>query len=286
MDGRLRGTEFRDHIGRNRGPADLFGVILAARRPDAGFRALDRKLTVNREAVLDVKTGAAELAHPRGHLDGVAELHRLEEIGARVDQWNAHDAEGAGELMRLYAERCLEHFPGVGVEDLEEAAVEHDAGWIALAPFDGQLPAVSERRHAGCLSSDDPLLYSGQCLTCHARVRPVPSASSLSSFSSDPATRPHPATAFPRGTHGGGCATHAAARPACAARCRGRPAASQDPRVRSPSSSAGSARARMAWKTTASISSRPADNIRGRRSSRARARCGRSDRASAGWRGW
>src|SRR6476646_9781757 len=203
MDGRLRGTEFRDHIGRNRGPADLFGVILAARRPDAGFRALDRKFTVNREAVLDVKTGAAELAHPRGHLDGVAELHRLEEIGVRVDQWNAHDAAGAGELMRLHAERCLEHFPGVGVEDLEEAAVEHDAGWIALAPFDGQLPAVSERRHAGCLSSDDPLLYSGQCLTCHGRVRPVPSASSLSSFSSDPATRPHPATAFPRGTRGG-----------------------------------------------------------------------------------
>ncbi len=63
--------------------------------------------------------------------------------------------------MRLHAEGGLEHFPGVGVEDLEVAAVEHDAGRIALAPFDGQLPAVGERRHAGCLGSHDALRYSG-----------------------------------------------------------------------------------------------------------------------------
>src|SRR5512144_3119220 len=88
------GTEFRDHIGRNEGPADLFGVVLAARRPDAGFRALDRERVVDREAMLDVETGTAELAHPRSHLDGVAEPDRRDEIGARVDQRDADDAEG------------------------------------------------------------------------------------------------------------------------------------------------------------------------------------------------
>src|SRR5205814_6758524 len=71
--------------------------------------------------------------------------------GAHVDQRSSHDAECIRELVRLHAERRLEHLPGAGVEDFEEAAVEHDAGRIALAPRDGQLPAVNERRHSVCL---------------------------------------------------------------------------------------------------------------------------------------
>src|SRR5262245_37665014 len=148
---RLRG-EFRDDISRNGDTADLFGVVLAACRPDTGFPALDRKFPADRKPMLDVEARAAERAHPGCYLDRVAESDGLDEIGARVDQGNADDAESAGEVLRLHAERRLEHVPGVGVEDLEEAAVENDAGRIALAPFDGQLPAVGER-HACCLRS-------------------------------------------------------------------------------------------------------------------------------------
>src|SRR4029078_2994043 len=75
-------------------------------------------------------------------------------MGARIDQRDADDAEGSGEVLRFHAEGCLEHVPGAGVEDLEEAPVEPEAGRIALAPFDGQSPAVGER-HAVCLRSHD-----------------------------------------------------------------------------------------------------------------------------------
>ena len=44
--------------------------------------------------VLDLEAGAAEFRHARGDLDGVAEFGRLEEIGARIDQRDADDAEG------------------------------------------------------------------------------------------------------------------------------------------------------------------------------------------------
>src|SRR5262249_37047501 len=121
----------------------------------------------NREAVLDLETRAVELAYPRGHVDHVAKPDGGDEIGARVDQGNADDAEGAGKLTRLHAKGGLEQLPGVGVEDLEEAAVEHDPGRIALAPFDGHLPAVGERRQAGCLRSCSRR-YSRRALICHA----------------------------------------------------------------------------------------------------------------------
>ncbi len=63
-------------------------------------------------------------------------------------------SERRGELVRLHTERSVEQLPGAGIEHLEEAAVEHDAGGVALAPFDGQLSAVGEGRHAGCLGPD------------------------------------------------------------------------------------------------------------------------------------
>src|SRR5262245_47216901 len=52
---KLFGAEFGDHIGRDGGTADFFGVVFAARRPDTGFRALNREFAVNRKAMLDVE---------------------------------------------------------------------------------------------------------------------------------------------------------------------------------------------------------------------------------------
>src|SRR5262245_27636790 len=100
--------------------------------------------------MLDVEARAAEFAHPRNHVDDVAESDRPEEISARVHQRNSDNTEGVRKLVRLDPERRLEHLPCAGIEDLEETAVEHDPGRVALAPLDGQLPAIDERRHA-CL---------------------------------------------------------------------------------------------------------------------------------------
>src|SRR5262245_20669121 len=98
--------------------------------------------------MLDVEARAAEFADARGHVYNVAELDRPEEIGAGVHQRNSDNAERVRQLVRLDPERRLEHLPGAGIEDLEETAVEHDPGRIALAPFDGQFPAMDESRHA------------------------------------------------------------------------------------------------------------------------------------------
>src|SRR5262249_61786491 len=104
---RLRG-EFRDDVRRDRDTTDLFGVVLAACRPDTGFRALDREFAVNRKAMLDVEARAAELAHPRGHFDRVAEPDRCDEIGARVDPRDADDDEGAGRRLGVPPEPRLD----------------------------------------------------------------------------------------------------------------------------------------------------------------------------------
>src|SRR5664280_2413242 len=138
-------------IARNGDAADLVRIVLVTRRPDPGLGPVHRQFAADGEPVLDVETGAAELRHPRGDIHHVAEFRGFQEIGARVHQRNTDDAEGFRQLMRRHAERGFEQHPGADVEHLEKAAVEHDAGRVALAPFDGQLSAECERRHANCL---------------------------------------------------------------------------------------------------------------------------------------
>ncbi len=103
------GNDFR----RYRDGGDLFGIVLAARRPDPRLAALDRERAADADRVLDLEAGTAEFRHARGDLDRVAELGGLEEIGARIDQRDADDAEGPGEILRLDAERGLEQQPGL-----------------------------------------------------------------------------------------------------------------------------------------------------------------------------
>src|SRR5258707_720552 len=67
--------------------------------------------------------------------------------------------------MCFQPEHGLEQQPGSGVEIFEEARIEHDAGGIAVAPFDDLLPAVDERRHA------DRLRYLVLRLAARLRLR-------------------------------------------------------------------------------------------------------------------
>src|SRR5262249_44408630 len=100
--------------------------------------------------MLDVEARAAEFAHPPNHVHDVAESDRPEEISSRVHQRNSDNPEGVRNLVRLAAEPRLAYLPCAGIEDLDETAVEHHPGRVALAPLDGQMPAIDERRHA-CL---------------------------------------------------------------------------------------------------------------------------------------
>ena len=56
-----------------------------------------------------------------------------------VDQRNADDAEGGPKSGGLTPSAGLEQRPGAPVEELEEAAVEDDAGRVAVAPFNREL---------------------------------------------------------------------------------------------------------------------------------------------------
>src|SRR5262249_2743044 len=87
------------------------------------------------------------LADLGGDLGNVVEAGGPDEARPGIDQRNAEDAELSAEITGPHAERRLEKLPRTPVEELEEAAVEHDAGRIAMAPFGDELQAVDEICH-------------------------------------------------------------------------------------------------------------------------------------------
>src|SRR5262249_18783418 len=94
-----------------------------------------------------VEARTAELGDLRFARHLVAEPHRQYETRTRVDQRHAHNIIGRKQVGARDAEHSLEHCPRTYVEELEEAAVEDDAGWIALAPLNGECPAVDDIGH-------------------------------------------------------------------------------------------------------------------------------------------
>ena len=57
----------------------------------------------------------------------------------------------AFQVRRFDAQRQFEQRPGAPIEEFEEAGVEDDARWVAMAPFDGELPAIDQSGHAPTL---------------------------------------------------------------------------------------------------------------------------------------
>src|SRR5215471_21276563 len=116
---------------------------------------------------------AAELDHFGGDVGHVVELGRLDEARLGVDQRNADNAVGGPELARPHPQRFLEQQPRAPVEELEEAAVEHDAGRIAMTPFDGELPVVDEIAHARFRLWYGAGTETRLCLACQSDPRPA-----------------------------------------------------------------------------------------------------------------
>src|SRR3569833_1489325 len=127
--GRL--AELRDHLGRDRRGGDLLLIGLAAHHPDARLLAFHHHLAALQNPVLDVEGRAAEFRHARDDLHGVAEGTGPHEVAAR------YGIVGIG----------LEQAPRTGVEELEEARVEDDAGGIAMRPGDLERARVGEGSH-------------------------------------------------------------------------------------------------------------------------------------------
>src|SRR5689334_15554108 len=126
------GAKPLDHCGRNRDPLELDWIARVLRRPDPGLAAFDRYLPADRDAMLHLEARAAELAHLGGDVRHVIELGGLHEARLGVDQRNPENSVSRPELARPHPQRRLEHEPGAPIEELEEAAVEHDARRIAM----------------------------------------------------------------------------------------------------------------------------------------------------------
>src|ERR1700730_18273774 len=95
-----------------------------------------------------VETRAPEFADLGGDIRDIVELGGLEKAGLGVHQRNAHDAEGRPHFVRRHTQCRFEQQPDAPIEKLEEMAVEHDAGRVAMPPFDRKSPAVYEIGHA------------------------------------------------------------------------------------------------------------------------------------------
>src|SRR5262249_21439762 len=195
--------------------------------------ALDGKLAGDRQTVFHVEAGTAERADSRGDVDHVTAFYRLDEISPYIHQWESHDAEGTGKLVRLDPKRGPEHLPGARVEYLEKAAVEHDAGGIALAPFDCKLFSIGKGHHALASGHKTVRVIAAAFCTVmpgHLAIRIATSFSSCVSLGL--AIRRPPATTFRRAMRGAACAMHAAVRRANVVMYRDPPEASRGPPAR------------------------------------------------------
>jgi hypothetical protein len=128
---------------RRHGDGSHFTAI-AVCRPNAGFDAFSRDLTVKSDFVLHVKARSAEVRNTRANLNVFSERHRVNEIGLHIHKRESEYAEGARYLMALYAKRNLKELPGALVENLEKPTVEYEPRRVALTPFDGYRASIDE----------------------------------------------------------------------------------------------------------------------------------------------
>ena len=136
-----------------------------ARCPNAGLATFDGERAAHNQPMLDIEARPAELADLRRQLHDVAESCRSEEAGADVDQRNADDAEGAGQVEGFDAQRGLEERPRPPVEEFEETAIEYDACRIAVTPFDRKLPLTEEMGHGAPLNRRIEGVRVKQCVS-------------------------------------------------------------------------------------------------------------------------
>jgi len=143
----LTSLETRDHLGRDWLALDLRRIGRILRRPHTGFAAFDRNLARDQYLMRHIEARSPEFADLRRQLDGIAESDRPQKPCARIDQRQADNAEGRGEIGRFHAQRRFEQCPRAPIEKFEESAVEDETGRIALSPLDGEMPPVDEMRH-------------------------------------------------------------------------------------------------------------------------------------------
>ncbi len=111
---------------------------------NARLEAFDRQFAGLDQAMLDLDARFAERGD--GGLDRhfVAEAVGHAEDGAGFHDRMADEFEGLEVIEFAHPDRGFHHFGGGRVEHREIARVKHDAGGVAVAPFDAEMPGVAE----------------------------------------------------------------------------------------------------------------------------------------------
>ena len=98
--------------------------------------------------MFDVETRRPEFAYLRRQFDRIAEAGWRKKSGAGIDDGDADNIEGGGEVRRRDTQRTREKGSRAPIEEFEEAAIENDSGRIALSPLDPKLPSAEKIGHA------------------------------------------------------------------------------------------------------------------------------------------
>src|SRR5262249_4060179 len=137
-------SEARAYLLRDRRGAQPAGIARVARGPHPLFEALERRCTRLGDAMPHGEARTAELGHAGVDLDVIAVPRGHGTAGARLDERRSRTVV-LGELVYLREPgRLLEHQDGRGVEPLEVARIEDDAGGVAITPLHADQPGVAQ----------------------------------------------------------------------------------------------------------------------------------------------
>src|SRR5262249_47465280 len=121
--------------------------------PDPRLEALDCERAILHQAMVHVEARAPYLLNSRLDHHLVAIAGRYEKARPRLDHRIAVEFVGLVKLVLVEAERSLEQQHGRMVEHRHIARIKHDAGGVAVAPFDADSPAVHEHAEPNPLAS-------------------------------------------------------------------------------------------------------------------------------------
>src|SRR6185437_10947024 len=141
--GRVR--ERGDNLLGNRRALDAALLARMRHHPDALLEPLDRELAVFEDAVLHGKAALAPFAHAGFADEILAPARGDDETRARIDERRSDRAVFLPEHAHRQA-GAAEEVERRRVEPGEIARIEHDAGGIAIAPFDADGKPVDEHR--------------------------------------------------------------------------------------------------------------------------------------------
>src|SRR5580698_10785258 len=141
--------ETRQHRGRDRLRHYARWVVRLTDRPQAGLKTFDRQRARFGDPVFELQARLAARDERCLDRDFVAEPGRLAKTRPGLDHRVSREVVSFQIVDFVHAERTLDQNRRRGIENLEIARIEDDAGGIAIAPFNPDVADVAEHQSEG-----------------------------------------------------------------------------------------------------------------------------------------